>query len=138
MHCRRGWLRSDPHWLGPLRDAIRRYLPALEPESACSHGRVVAISASAAKSPEDTDYARNARHGQGAGRGTAVAGILEQAGPVGGAPLWMPDSKPWRPPRRWQPLTRFDEPRDQELRNSKPTWGQPEHLSFTTITCKQR
>jgi hypothetical protein len=33
--------------------------------------------------PEDTDYARNARRGQGAGRRTAAAGILKQAGSGG-------------------------------------------------------
>src|SRR6516162_6254462 len=68
---------------------------------ACSHGErprsrllgnyrpsgpIVAISASGGKSPEDGDYARNARHGQGASRRTAAAGILEQLDPVGGAP----------------------------------------------------
>jgi hypothetical protein len=35
--------------------------------------------------------------------------------------LWIPDSKVWRGPRRWQPLTRFAEPRDQEFRKFETT-----------------
>jgi len=56
-------------------------------------GRIVAISASGSKSPEGTDYARNARHDQGASRRTAAARILEQAAPVGARRFSIPDSK---------------------------------------------
>jgi hypothetical protein len=47
----------------------------------------------------------------------------------GGAPVVDHDSKVWRAPRRWQPLTRFAEPRDQELRRiqTNPGTNQAHH-----------
>ena len=64
-------------------------------------GPIVAISASGGKSSEDTDYARNAQHGQGTSRRRRTAArILDQAGLFGARRLWIPDSNAWRAPRR--------------------------------------
>jgi hypothetical protein len=98
---------------------------------------MVAISASGAQSPEDTDYARNAHHGEGASRRIAAAGNLDQARRA--RRLWIPDSKVWRGPRRWQPLTRFAEPRDRELRRiqNEPAHNQNVHDNHVQATLKE-